>query len=67
MVRPSILLFVAAGTVTAQRGWHLDTLFVPRRLAVLLVLPFVAALLLIASLPDGPYARAAADILLAGR
>ena len=32
-----ILLFVAAGTVTAQRGWHLDTLFVPRRLAVLLV------------------------------
>ncbi len=37
--RPSILLFVAAGMVVAQRGWHLDTLFVTRRLPML-VLPF---------------------------
>lgn len=63
--RPSIMLFVAAGMVVAQRGWHLDTLFVPRRLP-LLALPFVAALALTAVLRDGELAQAAGDIFRRG-
>ena len=63
--RPSIMLFVAAGMVVAQRGWQLDTLFIPRRLPVL-VLPFVAALVLTAVVGDGVVTKAAGDIFRRG-